>query len=472
MSCLGGIPLLSLLRRSEAARLTAAVVLAAGAAAAGESLAGGHHHASAKSGRGPLAASAKPGGDPQVPGSSRSAPGGASRGGASNSGPRSSAAAAGSHAPAAATVANSPAVSRTLRHGWMTVVMDRPPGGVFSEQNRSVAQGATVAVDELNAHGGLWRGIRVKLVRQTLDGLPADVVRRRLESEAAAALILPCDTDSQFGLASAAARFGMLLLAPCDADPTAGRSFPTYWPVGASASDEMLELASFMRMVGYGRVFVVETPGSRYVELLTSWFRSAVKAKGIALAGSTSIAMGARDFSGLARTIQADPSGPAAIFTALPPPYANRLAAGLAAQGVDRTVIGTAVMDTRLSLSVRGESLNGAVFPSLGFPRPSAAARRFAADYRKLFGADPVGGFAGAGQETIRLLQAAAHRARSAEPSAIQRALVAGVTLRGVGLADRSYQAGADHNPVGEVGVAKIASNGILPLFAGMPGGH
>ncbi|MFZ2051733.1 MAG: hypothetical protein WAU69_12485, partial [Solirubrobacteraceae bacterium] len=61
--------------------------------------------------------------------------------------------------------------------------------------------------------------------------------------------------------------------------------------------------------------------------------------------------------------------------------------------------------------------------------------------------------------------------AHSAAPQAIQRALKGGIMLSGVGLANRSYQAGGDHNPIGEVAIEKIASDAFLPLFAGVPSG-
>jgi ABC-type branched-subunit amino acid transport system substrate-binding protein len=353
----------------------------------------------------------------------------------------------------------------------MTVAIDQPPPGLFAEQNRSIMQGAEVAAQELNAAGGLARHVHLRLVSQKLDGLSASALKSRLQSETAAALILPCDTDSQFTMAAEAARSGTLMLAPCNADPQAGHDFPTYWPVGAAASDETLELASFMQVIGRGNVFVVETPGSRYVQLLTSWFRNAAQRRKMQVVGTASVAMSTSNFASLAHAIQAAHPAPSAIFTALPPPYVNRLAAGLAAHGVSQAVVGTAVMDTPLTLAKGGEALNNAVFSTLGFPRESSAARRFAADYREQFHKSPVGGFADVGLETVRLLADAAAKAHSAAPQAIQRALKGGIVLPGVGLADRSYQAGGDHNPIGEVAIEKIASDAFLPLFAGVPSG-
>jgi branched-chain amino acid transport system substrate-binding protein len=351
----------------------------------------------------------------------------------------------------------------------MTVVIDQPPPGLLAEQNRSIAQGAEVAVDQLNAAGGLPGHVRIRLVRQSLDGLSAPALKARLGAEAAAVLVLPCDTDSQLSMAAAGSHYGMLMLAPCNPDSRAGSRYATYWPVGMSASDEAAGLVNAIGRLGYGSVYVVTAPGAHYVELLTDEFRRAAQAEGVKLAGTSSIAVTTQDFSGLARAIQAAQPRPSAIFTALPPPLVNRMAAGLLAQGVGQTVLGTTTMDTALTLPRHSKALENATFASYGFPRESAAAHRFAAEYRKRFGREPVGGFPGLGLETIRLLEAAVRKAGSAEPSAVQGALSDGITLNGVGLADRTYERGGNHNPVGEVAITKVAAGSFLPLLAVTP---
>lgn len=360
------------------------------------------------------------------------------------------------------------AVTRSLQDGVMVVAIDQPASGLFSEQNASIARGATVAVDELNATGGLARHIRVKLVPQDLEGLSPAAVEGRLHSEAAAALILPCDTESQLSLAAGGARYGTLMLAPCNPDPSAGRRYSTYWPVGMKPSDEAAGLAGFMRTVGYGSVFIVNASGNRYDELMTSYFRAAAQRKGVRIVGSASVATTLGDLSSLAHTIEAVSPRPSTIFTALPPPLVNQLAAGLQAQGVTQNVAGTSTLDTRLTLTHNAGALEDAVFPSYGFPRESAPAHRFTRDYEQRFGAEPVGSFPGLGFETIRLLEAAARDARSAEPSAIQRALSRGLVLEGVALAERTYQPG-DHNPTGTVAIEKIVSGHFEQVFAAAP---
>jgi hypothetical protein len=71
--------------------------------------------------------------------------------------------------------------------------------------------------------------------------------------------------------------------------------------------------------------------------------------------------------------------------------------------------------------------------------------------------------------EAVRLLADAARKGGSAQPGAIERALAAGIALNGVGLADRSYLAGGDHNPIGPVAITKIVSGSLMPLTATEP---
>jgi ABC-type branched-subunit amino acid transport system substrate-binding protein len=373
---------------------------------------------------------------------------------------------AGSPHPGPLKVAGGAAVERSLRDGVMTVVLDTPPTGLLSEQNTSIERGASVAAEELNAAGGLAHGVRIKLVTQSLDGLSAAALQGRLRSEAAAALILPCDTDSEQSLAAAGARFGMLMLAPCDPDPAAAQRYPTYWAVGASASEEAAELARFMVSDNFHRIFVVATAGARYAELATSAFRAAVQARGISVTGSAPVNVSSPTFAGVAKAMESLRPLPAGIFTTLPPPLVNQLASSLAAKGLSPLVLGMTAMDTPLTLSSGAKALEGASFVSYGFPRVNAAASRFASDYRSAFGRSAVGSFPGLGFETVRLLAAAAARGGSAEPSAIQRALSRGLTLEGVALASRTYEPGGDHSPAGEVGISKVFTDELQPVLA------
>ena len=364
--------------------------------------------------------------------------------------------------------ANATAVADALRHGQLNVVLDEPTTGVYAEQNRTIARGAQVAAEELDAAGGLPGHVQINLVHQSLDGLSPSALQARLAADAAGVLILPCDTDSQLSLAAAAARYGTLMLAGCNYEPAAAERYATYWPVGAPASEEVAELVDYMHAEGYLHVFIVDARGSRYVEAVTNEFRQAAQSKQLRIVGSATVEA-TQGFIGLAQTIKHTEPQPSAVFTALPPPIVNQLAASLRAQAVPVTLFGTSALDGPFAFTGGSASLQNTVLGSYGFARENRAAQRFSSDYSNQFGRVPVGSLPGLGFETIRLLAQAAGQAHTANPSAIEQALARGITLKGVALGERRYAAGNNHNPIAEVGVEKIIGRGFEPLFAGSP---
>ena len=385
------------------------------------------------------------------------------------SGTASRAGAATAARPGAVKVADPAAVQRSLREGVLTVVVDSPHAGVLSEQNTSIAQGAALAVEELNAAGGIGHHIRIKLLTQTLDGLSAAALRSKLSAEAAAALILPCDTSSQTALAEAGAQFGMLMVAPCNAEPVSGASDATYWPLGMSASEEAAGMGKYLISDNIRSAFVVGVAGSSYAQSVEAAFRVAAKAQGIELVGSASVSAATSDFAAVVKAIDSQSPVADVVYTSLAPPQVDELGAALKSAKVDTTVLGTTVMDTRGTLKAGAKGLEGASFTSYGFAREDSAASRFEREYRLTYNKPVVGAFPGLGFEAIRLIEAAAGKAHSASPPALQRALAGGLTLQGVALANRTYGGSADHNPTGEVAISKVYEGAFLPEVAVKP---
>jgi branched-chain amino acid transport system substrate-binding protein len=360
---------------------------------------------------------------------------------------------------------------RTPVTGPRLVVVVDEPSGAFAQQNRLITQGATVALAQLNAAGGAARH-GVRMVAEQLDGLTPPAVQQRLHAAGSGAvLVLPCDANSQTTIAEGAARYGTVMLAPCDADAALARTIPTYWPVGMAGNDEAAGLTGFMQRIGYSSVYVLDTPGLTYASTMTRYFRAAAQARQLRITGGSTVSLPVTkaELKAVASAIHSTPTRTDAVFSALPPPYINQLAAGLLADGVHQVVLGTSSMDTPLTLSAGSRALENATFPSYGFlSEDDPATSAFVSAYRARFGL-PAGSFPGLGFETIRLLSAALAKARSTAPAAIQQALAAGISLTGVALADRSYKAGADHNPIGTVSVEKISAGAFLPLLTAAP---
>lgn len=349
----------------------------------------------------------------------------------------------------------------------LTVVIDKTTDPIFAQQNQSILDGATVGVDDLDALPGR---VHIKLVTRELDGLSEKALAAQLRAAVATALVLPCDTDSEYQLAAEASKLHTLMFSPCDSDPSAGGRYPTYWGVGMGANTQAAGVAQFIASVGPRYVFIVSGEGARSMSLLAGYFREAAPAYQRKVVGSATIPLRDPNYAALARRILSGKVKPV-IFTTLPPPYANRLVAGLAAHGVTQAVFGNATMDTPLTVSsTPAPTVTQIVYmASYGFLREDAPAEQFSSAFTKRFDTPIVGAFPGLGLETVRLLATAAETARSASPTAIDAALEGGLTLTGVGLADRTYTRDGDHNPITEVAIAKVNPGSIVPVVASVP---
>jgi ABC-type branched-subunit amino acid transport system substrate-binding protein len=237
--------------------------------------------------------------------------------------------------------------------------------------------------------------------------------------------------------------------------------------VGASSRQEAAALVSYLAEDNYRKLFLVTASGTGYAEPVASAVRNAAQARGIQIQGSASVSVTSPDFSAVVHAVEAIRPLPVAVYAALPPRLAAGLANSLADKGLHLSVLGSTVLDTAQTLA-SGKALENATFVSYGFAREDGEASRFENEYKANFGRAPVGSFPGLGFETVRVIAAAARRAGSGDPRAIQRALTAGLTVQGVGLASRTYAAGV-HTPVGDVGISKVFSGELVPVLATEP---
>jgi len=357
--------------------------------------------------------------------------------------------------------------------GGLTLVLDRP-SGLFSQQNELIMRGVLAALSALNSQGGVAH-TKVRLVTADLDGLSAAAVQERLRASGPnPVLILPCDSNSQATLATGAARYGTLMLAPCSADASLAQRLPTYWAIGMDGSDESQGLVSYVTRVGFSPVFIVNVSGSSFAASMSAYFQAFMKRAGRSVDGSTTIPStpSAADIARAVSAVKAARPAAYALYTPLAPPYVDELAAALERAGERLDLFGTSAMDVPLTLSSRDSgALQGTTVPTYGFLPDGAQGSAFLRAYREQFGSAPVGAFPDLGFETIGLLEDAIAKARSTRPAALQQALVGGIADSGVALFGRTYDRANDHNPVTTVSLEQINQGGLLPVLTIEPDG-
>jgi branched-chain amino acid transport system substrate-binding protein len=281
-------------------------------------------------------------------------------------------------------------------------------------------------------------------------------------------VMLPCNTDFQVAMTAITQRKGVFSLSPCNADPTLGKRFSVYWPVGMAGNAQGAQLASYLKKLGKRRVYVVDAEAQLYVQTMAKYFKKAAPSRKLKIVGSTKVAVPGTDYSSAVTRIKNTKPKPDAIMTGLFNPFLGTLIKNLRAQGLTTTVVSTDGADSSPILALPAATTNGTAFSTFGFPSPRSSTATFYSQYRKRFGAKPDGSFAALGYEAVKVLEAAMLKANSSDPKKIQAALGAGITVKGV-LGPIKYLGHGNHNPTTLVVVDRIRNRRFVLALKSIP---
>jgi branched-chain amino acid transport system substrate-binding protein len=353
-----------------------------------------------------------------------------------------------------------------LQPGTIDVALLQPTSGPFAAHNLILARGVSVAVQELNAAGGIDKKVKIRLVGRQLAANSNAIRTIASLGDKVRVLILPCNVDAASALAAAASKKGLLTLAPCNPDPRSTARLTRVWPVAMSGSDQVAQLVDYATNDKAKRAFILTSkPAPTYESALAGQFRTAARRAGMSIVGESAVALSGKP-SSLASVLRK--SSAQIVFTPIFSPQAEQLIAALRAAHVTTAIFGTDAMDAGLDLSHYSESaLKDVYFASYGFPRTSSSS--FFDAYRQQFHKLPVGSFPGLGLETVRTLAAAIAKAQSLDPARIDGAFAKGFQITGVALADRRYPGGGARQPIADVGIVEMIRNAYFPLVSSVP---
>jgi branched-chain amino acid transport system substrate-binding protein len=323
-------------------------------------------------------------------------------------------------------------------------------------------QGAQLAVEEINASGGVL-GRRLELVAP--DGATDTATLRRLGGELASAGV-----TAVFGLNDSD-----LVLAAAPPVLQSGRAFIAAGGTSPRLPGQLsgpLYLACFgdNTQAATGAEFAFDTLHARtaallydsgldYTVLLGGYFATRFGQLGGSVVLSDPYPSGTQDFSAAIAHLRALPHAPDLLYVAAGPDEVGAAVAQLRAAGFTQPIMGGDAYDTPLLIQQAGAAANGVYFTThalLDGDNVTARARAFATAYRARYGHDPESAFAGLGYDAARLAADVITRAGSDDPAAFRTALAATHALPGVTGAI-SYDGGA-HLPQKSVSVVRITS--------------
>jgi ABC-type branched-subunit amino acid transport system substrate-binding protein len=351
-----------------------------------------------------------------------------------------------------------------------------PRSGPFTIHNRLIANGATIATNEINAQGaGSGHApvhLKLKVVTVGPTAGPKGIVRGLVRASTRA-LVLPCNIELEESLARAASKAGLLTLSPCNPDSTFGKGLSHYWQTGATGAAEVGQLVYYAQYA-YNpskTAFLLGTKGSWYSRQMIPQLRASAKRNKLKVVGEASVPAGSHGVAGLASRISK--ANPDIVFATIPSPGIESIINGLRQRQVKSAFFVTDGMDASINfLRYRdgpdSSSLEQVVFATFGFPRPAGAT--FLRDYAETFGKKPLGNFPGLGFETVQVLEAAARRAGALTPTGLNASFAKGFTVKGTALEDISYRGHRHRQPATSLGIAEVIRDAYVALFSSLSG--
>jgi branched-chain amino acid transport system substrate-binding protein len=357
-----------------------------------------------------------------------------------------------------------------LRKGTLKVGYGNNLSGFLAVHDHLISNGAILAVEQINAKGGVGGKVRLNLNLKDVKSDTAESVKvaNQLVAAKSDVVMLPCNTDFQVAMTAITQRKNIFTLSPCNADPTLGARFSHYWGVGMAGNAQGAQLATYVKKLRKKRAYVVDAQAQLYVQTMAKYFKKAAKSRKIRIVGSTKVPVPGEDYSSAVTKIKNTSPKPDVIMTGIFNPFLGTLIKNLRAQGVKTPVVGTDGAESAPILALPAATTNGTAFTTFGYPTRGSATATFYAQYKKRFGAKPDGSFAALGYEAVKVLEAAILKANSTDPKKIEAALSNGLSVRGA-LGPIKYAGHGRHNPSTIVVVDRIKSKRFVLALKSVP---
>jgi branched-chain amino acid transport system substrate-binding protein len=328
--------------------------------------------------------------------------------------------------------------------------------GFLAPFDTPITQGSKLAVDDVNADGGVAGKNKIELDIQDMKSDAATVVTVAQQLiDAGSQVLLPgCNTDFQVAGAAVAEREKTLMVSPCNADPTISERFPVYFPVGMGGNRQAAAMADYVKSQGQENVYMLDAPDFLFVKLITKYFKEAAKTRDLTITATDTFKIGTTDFGSQIAKIKNASTKPDVIVTGMFAPDIAIFVKQLRAAGVDTPVMGTDGVDTGVTLKTGGDAVNGLTFTTFTFPTPGSPAEEFSKKFEKAYGNPPDGAYPMLGYNAIAVMSAAVAKAGSTDPKKVAEA-IKGLEVKGA-TGSIKYPTDGDHNPVVPVAVVTI----------------
>lgn len=333
--------------------------------------------------------------------------------------------------------------------------------GYLAPYDQPSLAGVEVAVDEINAGGGIGGSIMIELIVRDMrsDTAQASAMAQELIGEGISFLISPCDVDPSIAAGLIAQAAEVPAMTSCASTPTLPGTVGEYMFSNYTADNlQAAALAEYAREQGYQTAWVMLSPDTPYTQRLPEYFAEAFEAMGGEVLGVVEYSMGQQDFSAEVTNISSMDVLPDVIMTSAYEPDFPAFIRALRGAGIEAPVLGSDGIDSPTTTSL-GDVAEGVVFTNAGYPSEGSPLAAFYEQYEAFHGSPAETAFTATGYDMIKVIEAAVIAAGSTEGAALRDAIDASADVQGAtGLI--TY-AGGNRVPVRNVALNRVTGGAV-----------
>lgn len=343
-----------------------------------------------------------------------------------------------------------PAAAETLRIGAATAQT-----GGLAPFDAPVMEGVHIAVDEINAQGGVGGTTMIELIEKDVrsDAAQTSIAVQELADEGVSVLILPCDADPALAAIGIISSAEIPAISSCASSPTLPLVGGDYMFANFPGDNVQATVsAEWAWGQGLKTGYILYSPDTQYTTM-PLYFAEVFEKLGGEMLGEDTYSIGQQDFSAIATRIASLPAQPDVIMTSAYEPDFPSFLKALRAAGVTSQVIGSDGIDSPTTFSL-GDVAEGLVFSTAGHAAPGGPLAAFNAKYEATMGHPSQTVFNAVGYDLVKVVEAAALAAGSTDPKALRDALADLENVQGV-TSTITYK-GTDGMPVREVSLIRV----------------
>lgn len=333
--------------------------------------------------------------------------------------------------------------------------------GYLAPYDSPTVEGAQIAINDLNAAGGIADGIMIEpIVRDVRsETVQTSIVVQEMVDAGADVIVVPCDDDPAIAGGLIAQQASIPVFSTCATNAGLTEVIGEFYFVNYVADTvQGAALAQFAREEGLQNAYLLISPETTYTGNLPEYFGDVFETLGGSVVGRGTYSFGQQDFSAEVTRITAlDPQPDVVMTSAYEPDFPAFLRA-LRGAGIDAQVMGSDGIDSPTTVSL-GDISEGVVFTNAGNPESAERLADFFVQYEEVYGSPLTNSFAATGYDMMLVIADAVARAGTYDGPPLRDAIAATEELEVV-TGTISY-AGQDRVPARVVSLNRVQDGGV-----------